>query len=210
MILRCFTNWNRQMAKLEVITGPMFSGKSEEMIRRLRVAAFAERNLILIRPNLDKRPERNVFGLVETDPKLRGYSKLISRVVLSANDLNEIVSLHKPNVIGIDEVQFFPHDFLDLIINLLDQKKDDDFKIIASGLNLDAEGCPFGIMPELMARADEITILKAICTKCKSEGAIFTQKTARSIKQGEIGGDNICAVRCRKCFVRQSEIPLTN
>lgn len=197
------------MARLEVITGPMFSGKSEELIRRLRIAAFAEKNLLLVRPNKDDREERNIFNLVSADMKLNNYAKLEKRLIDFPNDLNEMVISVKPDVLGIDEAQFlFDSGYLDLVTDLLNKRKMEDFTIIVSGLNLDAEGRSFGLMSEYMARADDLKLQTAICTKCKRGGAIFTQKIAGSRKQIEIGGANIYTVHCRECFIKQSEMPL--
>lgn len=197
------------MARLEVITGPMFSGKSEELIRRLRLAAFAERRLLLVKPSMDNRAERNIFDMAGEDKKLGSYPKLIREPASSAANLDDLINSLNPNILGIDETQFLEYEFLDVIIGLLNNKRGANFTIIASGLNLDADARPFGLTPELMVRADEVCLLTAICTKCKRSGALFTQKIGGSAKQIEVGGENIYTVRCRRCFVRQSEIPLS-
>lgn len=198
------------MARLEVITGPMFSGKSEEMVRRLRLAAFTERKLLLVRPSMDSRLERNIFDMVSEDKKLGGYKKLTKESISSAANLDNLINSLNPDILGIDETQFLIYEFLDVIIRLLNKKRRVNFTIIASGLNLDADARPFGLTPELMVRADEVCLLTAICTRCKRSGALFTQKIGGSAKQIEVGGENIYTARCRRCFVRQSEISLNN
>lgn len=197
------------MARMEGIIGPMFSGKSEEMITRLRVAAYAEKNLLLVRPRKDNRSERNIFDLADADNKLGKYEKLIKAVVNSPAHLKELVSSIKPDLLAIDEVQFiFDYGYLDFVLHLLDKNKENDFTVIISGLNLDAEGRTFGLVSDFIIRADDIRLKTAICTKCKCYGAIFTQKISGSRKQIEVGDEKMYTVRCRVCFVKQSEMPL--
>ncbi|MBI2063981.1 MAG: hypothetical protein HYT65_03260 [Candidatus Yanofskybacteria bacterium] len=200
----------QNMARLEVITGPMFSGKSEELARRLRRAAFAEKTILLVRPGTDNRKTRNIFDLIKKDQKLKNYDKLIMALVNSSQELQDPQTNYTPNILAIDEAQFLLFEFLDLILNLLEENKNNDFTIIVSGLNMDADARPFGIMPDLMARADEILLLTAICTSCQGnkQPAIFTQKIGGSGRQIEVGDENIYCARCRVCFVRASKLPL--
>jgi len=196
------------MARLEVIIGPMFSGKSEEMVRRLRRAAFAKKSLLLATPSLDDRKTRNILAIVAKDTKLSSYERLTAHKFDNAQELAEIIRQEKPDVLAMDEAQFpnYDHALLDLLIDLLNEKKNENFTIIVSGLNLDAEGRPFGIVPDLMARAEEIALLTAICTQCGNE-AFFTQKLKGSQKQIEVG-DDIYTARCRECFIAQSKMNL--
>ncbi len=196
------------MARLEVITGPMFSGKSEELTRRLRRAVFAEKTMMLVRPDMDNRKTRNIFDLVAKEPRLNSYCGLQLAVVNSKQKLQAELDRFSTDILALDEAQFLTFEFLDLIVELLEKNKDHDFTIIVSGLNMDADARPFGIMPDLMARADEILLLTAICTECRNAQASFTQKIGGSGKQIEIGDENIYTARCRKCFVRASKIPL--
>ncbi len=197
------------MSRLEIITGPMFSGKSEELARRLRRATFAAKSILLVRPSTDNRKTRNIFDLIENDQRLKDYNRLKMVSLASADELRFLITNHNPDILAIDEAQFLTFvEFLDLIVSLLEENKNKDFTIIASGLNMDADARPFGLMPDLMARADEILLLTAICTKCLDSLAVFTQKIGGSGKQIEIGDENIYTARCRKCFVRASKLPL--
>lgn len=196
------------MVRLEIITGPMFSGKSEELIRRLRRATLASKTIILVRPATDNRKTRNIFYLIENDPRLKDYRKLKVASIDSADDIRFLMTKYEHDILAIDEGQFLSFEFLDLIVNLLEENKNMDFTIIISGLNMDADARPFGLMPELMARADEILLLTAICTKCRDNLAMFTQKIGGSGKQIEVGDEDIYTARCRKCFVKASKILL--
>ncbi|MBI2063307.1 MAG: thymidine kinase [Candidatus Yanofskybacteria bacterium] len=196
------------MARLEVITGPMFSGKSEELARRLRRAVFAEKTMLLVRPDIDNRKTRNIFDLISKDQRLSDYHRLQMARVDSGRKLQIELTHFHTEILAIDEAQFLTFEFLDLILDLLETEKNNDFTIMVSGLNMDADARPFGIMPDLMARADEILLLTAICTECRNAQASFTQKIGGSGKQIEIGDENIYTARCRKCFVKASKLPL--
>jgi thymidine kinase len=196
------------VARLEVITGPMFSGKSEELIRRLRRAAFANQSILLCNPASDDRETRNIFDLVNTDKKLSGYQHLFRAKIAAVQDLEEALN-NKPQILAIDEIQFLflNYSVFDFLVDLLEKERNSDFLIITSGLNLDADGRSFGVMPEFMAKADDISLLSAVCVTC-GNSAIFTQKKpGGSQKQIEVGGENLYEARCRKCFIKQSLLP---
>ncbi len=197
------------MARLEVITGPMFSGKSEELVRRLRRAAFANQSIFLCNPASDVRRTRNIFNLVSNDNKLSSYQHLSRYNITDVENLKEAFDEHKPHILAIDEAQFLflNYEVFDFLVDLLEREKNSDFLIIVSGLCLDADGRSFGVLPELMAKADEICLLNAVCVRCGNP-AIFTQKKpGGSQKQVEVGDENLYEARCRKCFVKQSLLP---
>lgn len=139
--------------RLEVICGSMFSGKSEELIRRMRRAQFAKLNTQLFKPVIDDR---------KTITHVHAHSgdKLAACSVASAQELNGII-FDDTQVVGIDEVQFFSPD----IVLVIDRLVYEGRRVIVAGLDLDFRGIPFGCMPSLMALADEVLKLKAVCMK---------------------------------------------
>ncbi|WP_018963148.1 thymidine kinase [Coprothermobacter platensis] len=149
---------------LEVITGCMFSGKTEELVRRLRRAVIARKKTVAIKPTIDTRYD--LMAVVSHS----GFSFN----AIPIGDPKTILSISKDaEVVGIDESQFFTIDLIPVIQELLQEKK----RVIVAGLDLDFRGEPFGIMPNLLALADEAMKLHAICSVC---GNIAT-KTQRLI-----------------------------
>ena len=196
------------MTRLEVFTGPMFSGKSEELIRRLNRATYAEQNILVIKPRVDTRNESKIASRKKKDKKdvkFEEYSSFPAHEISTSKELIELVSQHKPDVLAIDEAQFFQEWLLELIDNLLDEKENTGFKIIVSGLDMDAWGKPFGIMPQLMAKANEVTKFTAVCFHCKKSDANLTYKKNGSREQIEVGNFQIYEARCRKCHRLQSD-----
>ncbi len=189
------------MARLEVITGPMFSGKTEELIRRLRRATFARKRILIARPSTDNRGTRSIFDLIKGDDKLNCYERLASRVLNHVKELRSIVDSWKPDILAIDEAQFFGPELLEYLDELLEKKKSKNFTIIVAGLDMDAWRRPFGIMPQLLAMADEPLKLTAICVACNGENpAIFTQKKGGTGEQVEVGDTGLYEARCRACY----------
>lgn len=190
------------MARLEVITGPMFSGKTEELIRRLKRAIHAKRKVLILKPLIDKRTGDEIAAR----KKRPGEKKFEKHMALPAIPLRSkmeglcIIRDSRCDVVGIDEAQFFEPWFLDLIKELFkpDQQAKQNLTIIVAGLDMDAWGKPFGIMPELMEMADEIRKVAAVCFQCGNE-AVFTQKIGGSKDQVEVGNADIYEARCRKC-----------
>lgn len=143
----------KEPGRLEVICGSMFSGKSEELIRRIRRAQFARLNTQLFKPSIDNR---------KTITHVHAHSgdKLAACAVTSIDELRGVI-FDDTDVIGIDEVQFFSPD----IVLIIDQLVYEGRRVVVAGLDLDFRGIPFGCMPALMALADEVTKLKAVCMK---------------------------------------------
>ena len=196
------------MARLEVITGPMFSGKTEESIRRLRRATFARKRILVIRPSTDNRGARNIFDLIKEDDKLSCYELLATRVLNHVKELRSIVDPWKPHILTIDEAQFFGPELLEYLDELLEKKKSQNFTVIVAGLDMDAWRRPFGIMPQLLAMADEVLKLTAICVACNGENpAIFTQKKGGTGEQVEVGNTELYEARCRACYYIPSQNP---
>ncbi len=179
---------------LEVICGPMFSGKSEELIRRLRRAKIAQQTTITFKPHIDHR--YCLEYVVSHDG-----SKVDARPLNNVTDIIDIVSTTNASVIGIDEAQFFSTDVVSVVCNLVNANK----RVIVAGLDLDFRGAPFGCIPLLMAIADKVTKLQAICTQCGHD-AHFTQRLVNGspAKYDDpiimIGAQEAYQARCRGCY----------
>ena len=180
---------------LEVICGPMFSGKSEELIRRLRRANIAKQKIAVFKPELDTR--RGVDKVTS-----HNGSVMHARPISNVAEIIKYVNEHDAEVIGLDEVQFFPHAVIEIICHLVDSGK----RVIAGGLDLDFRGVPFGPIPTLLAIADEITKLRSICTICCNE-AHFTQRLVNNSPANfddpviQIGAEEAYQARCRTCYI---------
>ena len=171
---------------IEVICGSMFSGKTEELIRRVRRAEIAKMNTIIFKPNIDNRYSSN--HIVS-----HNQSKMKSVVV---NDINEIIDLSKEiDVIGIDEAQFFSDDLVKVSKTLAKENK----RVVVAGLDTDFRGKPFGSMPALMFESDYLDKLRAICVKCGNP-ASFSQRLIKDLEQVLIGETDVYEARCRNCF----------
>jgi thymidine kinase len=145
-----------QSGWLEVICGSMFSGKSEELIRRVRRATYANQTIRVFKPAIDNRYDD------ESVVSHNGNS-IMARPIDSSADILENVD-ENVDIVGIDEAQFFDED----IVYVAEQLADKGIRVIAAGLDLDFRGEPFGPMPELMALAESVTKLNAICPICGS------------------------------------------
>ena len=183
---------------LEVICGSMFSGKTEELMRRLRRAEYAKQNVLTIKHHFDTRKSQTY--LVSHNGDKREALPMGD----SHSNLEKIIDLSTKNiqVVGIDEVQFFPAKIINIINILIDHGK----RVVVAGLDLDFRGRPFGVMPTLLAYADHVTKLKAICVKCGKD-AHFSQriidgKPARYYDPVIlIGAEEFYEARCRNCFM---------
>lgn len=172
--------------RFEMIVGCMSAGKSSELIRRIERARLAYLPTIIVRPALDTRSRMN---FVESRNGLASQAI----VVESPKDILKYSS--QALVIGIDESQFFSDDLIDVVHSLLRQKK----KLIASGLDLDYRGKPFGVVPHMLALADRVDKLLAVCRKCGSDFACRTQRLVHSSEQILVGASQYEA-RCIHCF----------
>jgi len=178
---------------LEVICGPMFSGKSEELIRRLRRARIANQVTLVFKPTIDNR---------KTLEHIHAHSgdKLQAIAVESPSELRELI-VPEIAVIGIDEVQFFSEDIINVIIEFVHSGK----RVIVAGLDRDFRGLPFGYMPALLAMADKLSKLTAVCIVCGND-AYLTQR----LVNGEpakvtdpivmVGAQECYQARCGNCY----------
>ena len=175
------------MGWIEVIVGPMFSGKSEELIRRLRRAEIARKKVQIFKPNIDNRYSKNGIvshsGLeIQSDP-VKDADEIVGRI----NILTEVV--------GIDEGQFLGESLILVCQKLAEAGK----RVIVSGLDMDYLGRPFEPMPRLLTLAEEITKLLAICIRCGNP-AVHTQRLVHSDELIVVGAKGMYEARCRRCF----------
>jgi thymidine kinase len=172
---------------IEVICGPMFSGKSEELIRRLRRAVIARQRVQVFKPRIDQR---------YSDDHIISHSdfKIASESVKDFQDLESRLDL-RSDVIGIDEAQFLGEGMIDLAVRLADMGK----RVIIAGLDTDYLGRPFHPIPELLAVADEIQKTLAICMRCGNPGK-HTQRLVESEELVVVGAAGMYEARCRRCF----------
>lgn len=172
---------------IEAICGPMFSGKTEEMIRRLRRANIARKRVQVFKPVIDTRYSDNEI-VSHADLRMRSES---------VNDAGEILSRMdwRTQVVGIDEANFFGPD----LVRVANQLADSGKQIIIAGLDTDYLGRPFAPMPDLLAMAESITKTLAICMRCGAP-AKHTQRLIESEDLIVIGAVGAYEARCRRCF----------
>ena len=177
---------------IEVIAGPMFSGKSEELIRRVRRALIARQSVLVFKPKLDNRYHES--HVVSHDGKQVAAIPVESAAEMEAH-LDPL-----PQVVAVDEVQFLDRGLLSLVERLAAQ----GVRVILAGLDLDFRGEPFGLMPELLARAEFVEKLSAICPRCGAPATrtqrLVNGKPARySDPVILVGAEEHYEPRCRAC-----------
>jgi thymidine kinase len=141
-------------ARIEVVCGSMFSGKTEELIRRVRRAIIARQPVQVFKPQLDNR-----YGI--TSVASHTGQTVEAKAIVHSSDMIDLVK-NDTTVIAIDEIQFFD----DGIVGVVQQLADSGIRVICAGLDMDFRGEPFGCMPQLLAIAEEVLKLSAICTVC--------------------------------------------
>lgn len=177
---------HRNTGWIEVICGSMFSGKTEELIRRLRRATIARQKVAIFKPKIDNRySEDHIVSHNEL--------KIPSKVVETPWDIME--QALEAQVVGIDEAQFFDDDLIKVCEKLANMGK----RVIVAGLDMDYRGKPFEPIPQLLAVAEYITKTHAICVVCGNP-ANFTQRTTKSNELVVVGASEIYEARCRNCF----------
>ncbi len=176
----------------------MFSGKTEELMRRLRRAEYAKQNALTIKHQIDKR--KSTKCIVSHNNQKReafpfdGSQECINHIIALANESSV-------SIVAFDEIQFFPKEIMEVVFSLINLGK----RVITTGLDLDFRGEPFGIMPTLMAVADHVLKLKAICVKCGRD-AHHSQRiiNGEPAKYNDpiimVGAEECYEARCRNCF----------
>jgi len=175
------------MGWIEVVCGPMFSGKSEELIRRLRRAEIARQRVQIFKPALDKRYTGNE---IVSHSDLR----IAADIVSGAADVLDKMD-PRTEVVGIDEAQFLGAELVEVAQKLADMGK----RVIIAGLDTDYLGRPFEPVPQLMTVAEEVTKLLAICVRCGNP-AKHTQRLVASDELIVVGAHGTYEARCRRCF----------
>jgi thymidine kinase len=177
---------------IEVICGSMFSGKTEELIRRLRRAQIAKQKIQVFKPAIDTR---------FTGCEVTSHNGMQIKAT-AVEDVGQMKSLLEPDttVVAIDEAQFFDDDVIDLCEELADQ----ELRVIIAGLDMDFRGEPFGPMPELMARAEQVDKFQAICVKCggpasRTQRLIDGEPAAYGDPVILVGASEVYEARCRGC-----------
>ncbi|MBO5803937.1 MAG: thymidine kinase [Bacteroidales bacterium] len=171
---------------IEVICGSMFSGKTEELIRRLRRAKFAHLKVEIFKPMIDVRYS-------EEEVVSHNATSILSTPVESSSSI--LLLSHDVDVVGIDEAQFFD----DGIIEVCQKLANSGIRVIVAGLDMDYLGKPFGPMPTLMAIAEHVDKVHAICVKC-GDPAQHSHRLSESDKLVELGETDKYEPLCRHCF----------
>ena len=182
---------NQRSGWIEVITGSMFSGKTEELMRRIRRARFAKQRVKMYKPLIDTR-----YGtecVVSHD-----QNKLSCAQIAHADQMLKELEADGANVIGIDEAQFFGPELVDVCQELADAGK----RIIVAGLDLDFMGHPFGVMPILMAKAEHVTKVHAVCAECGNM-AMYSHRLKPDTTLLVLGEKDMYEPLCRSCFNRK-------
>ena len=175
-----------QKGQIEVICGSMFSGKTEELIRRLTRARLAKQHVEIFKPSVDTRYH-------DTHVVSHNETSIRSTPVSFAGDI--LLLSGTCDVVGIDEAQFFDGEIVRVVQLLANQGK----RVILAGLDMDFEGKPFDPMPELMAIAEYVTKVHAICMKC-GDLAAFSYRLSAATEKVLLGEKDSYEARCRKCF----------
>lgn len=181
-----FSENHRKSGCIEVVCGSMFSGKTEELIRRLRRAQFANQKIALFKPTVDNR-----YSDVEVVS--HDFHKLTSTPIKDPADMLKVGPEVK--VVGVDEAQFFDASLVEVCQTLANR----GVRVIVAGLDMDYLGQPFGPMPRLMAVAEDVQKVHAICVKCGAL-ATFSHRLSKSQDLVLLGEKDIYEPLCRDCF----------
>jgi thymidine kinase len=180
------------MGWVEVICGSMFSGKTEELIRRLKRAQIAKQKVQIFKPKIDDRYSAD-HVISHSSLKLDAINLAnIEELMMKLND--------DTRVVGIDEAQFFSPVIVDIVHRLANR----GLRVVIAGLDLDYMGQPFGPMPLLMATAEFVTKMSAICTSCGNPASRSQRNKVKVSEDGKtqvlVGGEEMYEARCRRCF----------
>ncbi len=189
MFLESSNNSSQRRGWIEVICGSMFSGKTEELIRRLNRARIARQRVEIFKPMIDTRYD-------ETNVVSHNENSILSTPVSSATQI--LLLTNDVDVVGIDEVQFFDDEIVDVCNKLAGQ----GIRVIVAGLDMDFMGNPFGPMPALMATAEYVTKVHAICIRCGNLAQYSYRKTPDQ-KLVMLGETDSYEPLCRSCYELQ-------
>ncbi|MBL1232181.1 MAG: thymidine kinase [Flavobacteriales bacterium] len=186
MFLENTIHSSKRKGWIEVICGSMFSGKTEELIRRMKRAKFAKQNVEIFKPEIDTRYDEE--KVVSHDA-----NEIHSTPVPSSSNI--IILANNVEVVGIDEAQFFD----DGLVAVCNQLANSGIRVIVAGLDMDFKGKPFGPMPQIMACAEYITKVHAICMHC-GELANHSHRINTNDKLVQLGETDTYEPLCRSCF----------
>jgi thymidine kinase len=195
MFLETKANRTNKKGWIEVVCGSMFSGKTEELLRRIKRAQFAKQKIELFKPAIDTR-------YAETELVSHDASTMPSTPVHNASEILLYVSMDTVEVVGIDEIQFFD----DGIVGVCNQLANAGIRVIVAGLDMDYLGNPFGPMPKLMAIAEYVSKVHAICVHC-GDLAHYSHRIIAGDKQVLLGEKEAYEPLCRGCF---NQLRITN
>lgn len=175
-----------QRGWIEIITGPMFSGKTEELLRRLKRAIIANKKTVIFKPAVDTRYSQD---------EIVSHDQNALKSIVISRAIQIVEQIDNADVIGIDEAQFFNDAIVEIVQYLAFKGK----RIIIAGLDMDSDGKPFGPMPKLLASAEFVTKLQAICMEC---GSLATHSYRISGEKEHIllGAQDKYKPLCRYCF----------
>ena len=182
----------KRCGSIEVICGSMFSGKTEELIRRLKRAKIAKQKVEIFKPGIDVRYS-------ETDVVSHDDTAIPSIPIESSNSLLLLIE-DDVDVVGIDEAQFIDNDLAHVCVKLANK----GIRVIVAGLDMDFKGIPFGPMPALCAVADYVTKVHAICMKCGSP-AVFSHRLVADQRRVMLGETQEYEPLCRRCYRKVNE-----
>lgn len=179
----------KKSGSIEVVCGSMFSGKTEELIRRLKRARIAKQKVEIFKPGVDVRYS-------DTDVVSHDSTAIPSTPIESSNSLLLLVE-DDVDVVGIDEAQFIDNDLAHVCVELANR----GIRVIVAGLDMDFKGVPFGPMPALCAVADYVTKVHAICMKCGSP-AVFSHRLVEDDRRVMLGETQEYEPLCRRCYLK--------
>ncbi len=186
MFIERDVNGQKKVGAIEVIAGSMFSGKTEELIRRLKRAKIAKQSVEIFKPTVDIR---------YSEDEVVSHDENSIRSTPVENSANILLLCGNVDVVGIDEAQFFDKGLVDVVIKLANM----GVRVIIAGLDMDFKGVPFGPIPGLMAVADDVTKVHAICVRCGNI-AQFSHRTSEQEQVVLLGEKDVYEPLCRRCY----------
>ncbi|HLN73306.1 MAG TPA: thymidine kinase [Prolixibacteraceae bacterium] len=188
MFIERIIDRQKRTGLIEVIAGSMFSGKTEELIRRLKRAKIARLKVEIFKPSIDTRYSVSEVVSHDENAILSTPVETSGNIILLAGDVD---------VIGVDEAQFFDNGLIDVCVSLANQ----GIRVIVAGLDMDFKGKPFGPIPGLMAVADHVTKVHAICMRC-GDVAQFSHRISKAEKLVLLGEKDEYEPLCRSCYIK--------
>ncbi|MBN2635737.1 MAG: thymidine kinase [Prolixibacteraceae bacterium] len=191
MFIERYISGKKKTGSVEVISGSMFSGKTEELIRRLKRAQYAKQKVEIFKPIIDTRYSKT---------EVVSHDENSIRSTPVENSANILLYSCNADVIGIDEAQFFDKGLIEVAIKLANL----GIRVIIAGLDMDFKGLPFGPIPGLMAIADDVTKVHAICMKCGNI-AQFSHRLSNKDQVVLLGEKDTYEPLCRRCFIEVNQ-----